>query len=397
MAEYRFLKDAKLSGSTVLIRLGLDSNVEDGELFEGARIERQAQTLKWLAEKNVKVVALAHQGRKGQDNCISLKQHAEAITEQIGKEVRLLQWDSDYIEAIKAMQPGEIVLMENVRFNEGEEQSFSPEDASKVEWVQKLASVSGLFVQNAFSVCHRAQPSVVGFSKLSSFVGPALEKELDALKMVGSGQKPAIFVLGGSKIRGALPLIQTLLASGKADKICVGGLLGELFLKANGIALGKKDEFFEEKGLNDLVEQAKQLLSQYQEQLVLPVDVAIMDDADEREEISINELPKENSIFDIGLETVALFKESFKKSKVIVMSGPMGVFERMDFEIGTKKVFDAISKSRAFSLIGGGDTQLALQQTDFSQDDFSHVSLAGDALLFYLAGKELPGLIALQK
>ncbi len=396
MAGYRFLKDAKISGKTVLIRLGLNSNVEDGQLFEGARIERHAQTLKELSEKNAKIVALAHQGRKGQPDYISLKQHAAAIAEQIGKEVRFLSWDSDYLAAIKEMQPGEIVLMENVRFHDNEEQSFSAEEAAKIEWVQNLSSVADLFVQNAFSVCHRSQPSVVGFTKLPSFVGPALENELLALKHVDSGEKPTIFVLGGSKIRGGVSLIQTLFESGKADKICVGGLLGELFLKAKDIVLGEKDKFFEEKGLNDLIEPAKQLLSQYQEQLVLPVDVAIMDDADEREEININELPKENPIFDIGLETIALFKEVFKKSKVIIMSGPMGVFERMDFEIGTKKVFDAISKSRTFSLIGGGDTQVALQQTGFSQNDFSHVSLAGDALLLYLAGKELPGLLALK-
>lgn len=398
MAGYRFLKGEKVSGKTVLVRVDINSNVEDGQLFESARIERHAQTLKQLAEKGAKVVALSHQGRQGQANCVSLKQHAGAITEQIEKEVRLLSWDGDYVSAIGEMQPGEIVLMENVRFLQHESQEFSAEDASKIEWVQKLASAAELFVQDALSVCHRSQPSVVGFAALlPSFVGPLLEAELNALKHFDSGEKPCVFVLGGAKVSDSVCLMQTLFEKEKADKICVGGLLGELFLKANGISLGEKDHFFDEKGLNGLVEPAKQLLSQYSEKVVLPVDVAIMDDSDEREEISVGELPKENMIYDIGTETVTLFKDAFKKAKLVVMNGPMGVFERMDFEIGTKKVFNAISRSRAFSLVGGGDTETALQQTDFSPKDFSHVSLAGKALLLYLSGKELPGLLALQK
>jgi len=398
MPEYKFLQDEKVEGKTIVIRVGLDSNVEDGELFEGTRIESHAKTLKMLSDKGAKVVTLAHQGRKGKDDCISLKQHAEAITEHIEKEVKLLAWDSEYATAIKEMQAGEIVLMENVRFHENEEQEFSAEEAGKIEWVQKIASLSQLFVQNAFSVCHRSQPSVVGFtSLLPSFVGPVLESELDALKHFDKGEKPAVFVLGGAKVKDSLSLIQTLFEKGKADSICLGGLLGELFLKAKGINLGEKEKTFEEKGLNELTEPAKQLLSQHGEKIVLPVDVAIMNDYDEREELMVSELPKENMVYDIGLETVALFKESFKKAKLVVLNGPMGVFEKMDFETGTKKVFDAISKSKAFSLIGGGDTETALQQLEFSPEQFGHVSLAGKALLLYLSGKELPGLLALQK
>jgi phosphoglycerate kinase len=398
MAEYKYLKDENISGKTIVVRLGLNSNVEDGELFVGARIEAHAKTLKELAGKQAKVVALAHQGRRGQDDFVSLKQHAEEISERIEKEVRLLSWDSDYVSEIKAMQPGEIILMENVRFHEKEEQNFSPEEASKIEWLQKIASVSDLFVQDAFSVCHRSQPSVIGLPVLlPSFVGPALEKELAALKKVDSGEKPSVFVLGGAKVSDSISLIQSLLEKGKADTICVGGLLGELFLKAKGIKLGAKDKFFEEKGLNQFLEQANQILSQHAEEIALPVDVAIMNDYDEREEVLVSELPKDNQINDIGMETVAEFKNILKKAKLIVMNGPMGVFEEMDFELGTKKVFDAISKSRAFSLVGGGDTEAALRETDFSPEDFSHLSLAGKTPLLYLLGKELPGLTVLQK
>ncbi len=397
MENYKFLKDEKISGKTIVIRVDLNSNVEDGELFENARLRKYAKSLKELSEKNTKLVVLAHQGRKGDEDCVSLKPHAEELSERTGKEIKVLPWDSDYVTTIKEMQAGDIVLMENVRFHENEEQNISAENASKIEWIQKIASVCQIFVQDALSVCHRSQPSVIGFTPLlPSFIGPVLEAELEALKHFDSGEKPCVFVLGGSKIKDSLYLINELFGKQKADKICAGGLLGELFLKAKGVVLGEKDKFFEEKGFNKLVEPAKQVLENYGEQIILPLDVAIMNDSDEREEISISELPKENSILDIGTETVAEFKESLKGAKLIVANGPMGVFERMDFEIGTKRVFNAISKARGFSIIGGGDTETALEQVDFSEKDFSHISLAGKALLQYLSGKEMPGLVTLQ-
>ncbi len=397
MQDYNFLEKENVSGKTVIIRVDLNSSVEDGELFESARLEKHSQTLKSLSEKGAKVVALAHQGRKGQEDCISLKQHAEAISEAIEKEVKLVSWEAGFEAEIRQMQAGDIVLMENVRFRENEEQEFSKEEAAKIEWVQKMAGLAQLFVQDALSVCHRAQPSVIGFSNLPSFAGPVLRQELEALKKFDEAESPKVFVLGGAKVKDSLALMQSLFERGKADTICVGGLLGELFLKAKGLSLGAKEKFLEEKGLLEFIEKAKQLLEQNPGKVVLPVDLAVMNISDEREEISVAELPRDDPIYDIGLGTVAEFKERFKKAKFIAMNGPMGVFEKMDFETGTKKVFEAISKARAFSLIGGGDTEAALQQLDIPAQSFSHVSLAGKALLKYLSGKELPGLTALQK
>jgi len=398
MTGYKFLASEKISGKTIAIRVDLNSNVEDNELFEGPRIERYSASLKKLSEQGAKLVVLAHQGRKGEEDFVSLKQHAQALSENIGKPVSLLAWDSDFAESIKAMQPGDIILMENVRFHDNEEQTFSAEEASKIDWVQKIASVSGLFVQDALSVCHRSQPSVVGFPGiLPSFVGPVLEQELNALKQFDKGEKPCVFVLGGAKVKDSIALINFLFEKGKACTVCVAGLLGEIFLKASGKELGQKDKFLEEENLNQFVDQAKSLLSQHPEKILLPVDVAIMNDDDEREQVSVSELPKDNMIYDIGTETVLEFKAALKGAKLVVVNGPMGVFEKMDFEIGTKKVLDAVSKSRAFSLIGGGATVAALEQADFSHNQFSHVSLAGKALLHYFGGKELPGLVALQK
>ncbi|MBN2067605.1 MAG: phosphoglycerate kinase [Candidatus Diapherotrites archaeon] len=386
-----------LSGKTVVARLDLNSNVENSELFPGARIREHAKTLKQLSEKGAKVVALAHQGRKGEEGCISLQQHAEEISEQVEKEVKLLKWDSDYIAAIKEMQNGDIVLMENVRFHDNEEQEFTPEEASKIEWVQKIASAADIFVQDSLSVCHRAQPSVIGFSGLPSFAGPVLERELKALEHYDSAGKPAVFIFGGAKVKDSIKALQAVLENGKADFACAAGLVGELFLKAKGIRLGEKEKVFEEKGLNELLGSAKQILEAHPEKLVLPQDVAVLDEDDERLEIAVEELPSDFLVCDVGMETVSLFRKHVLKAKLVVFNGPLGMFEKYGFEVATRKLLSEISKAKAYSLIGGGDTVDAVEELDFSFKDFSHVSLGGKALMQYISGKELPGLLALSK
>ena len=398
MAEYKFIGNENVSGKTIIVRADLNSNVENGELFAGARITEHAKTFKHLSGKGAKVVVLAHQGRKGGDDFATLEQHAAALTEEIGKEVKLVKWESDYVSAIKAMQGGDIILMDNVRQFDDEEKDFSPEEAAKLERIAKMAPVADMFVQDALSVCHRSQPSVVGFTAvLPSFVGPVLEKEVNALKHYDKGEKPCLFILGGAKVEDSIKLMKIILESGKADMVCVGGLFGELFLKATGKKLGEKDRFFEENGLTPLLEPAKQLLDSFGEKITLPVDVAVIDDDDERKELGVDELPTDFTICDVGMETIALFKQKMKKAKFIVFNGPLGMFEKYGFELGTKKVFDAMSKGKAFSFLGGGDTETAIQQLEFAMSDFSHVSLAGKALLAYLSGKELPGLKVLLK
>jgi len=398
MAEYKFISKENVSGKTVVVRADLNSNVENGELFAGSRITEHAKTFKQLSEKGAKVVVLAHQGRKGDDDFATLEQHAAALTEEIGKEVKLVKWESDYVSAIKAMQGGDIILMDNVRQFDDEEKDFAPEEAAKLERIAKIASVADMFVQDALSVCHRSQPSVVGFTAvLPAYVGPILEKEVNALKHYDKGEKPCLFILGGAKVEDSIKLMKTILENGKADMVCVGGLFGELFLKATGKKLGEKDKFFEEKGLMPLIESAKQLLDSFGEKITLPVDVAVIDDDDERKEMTVDELPTDFTICDVGVETIALFKQKMKKAKFIVFNGPLGMFEKYGFELGTKKVFDAMSRGKAFSLLGGGDTETAIQQLEFAMSDFSHVSLAGKALLTYLSGKELPGLKVLLK
>ncbi|MCX6798629.1 MAG: phosphoglycerate kinase [Candidatus Diapherotrites archaeon] len=398
MGEYKFISKENVEGKTIVVRADLNSNVENGELFAGARIKEHAKTMKFLSEKGAKVVVLAHQGRKGDEDFSPLDQHAAAISEEIEKPVKLVKWSEDYVAAIQAMQNGDIILMDNVREFDDEEKEFTPEEASKLERVQKIGSVSNMFVQDALSVCHRSQPSVVGFTALlPSYVGPVLEKEVNALKHYDKGEKPCVFILGGAKIEDSLKLIKVILDNGKADTVCVGGLFGELFLKAAGKKLGEKDKFFEEKNLMSLVEPAKQLLDAHGEKIVLPVDVAAVDDDDERKELTVDELPTDYLVCDIGTETAALFKQKLKKAKFAVFNGPLGMFERYGFEVGTKRVFDALKSGKAFALLGGGDTETAIEQLEFSFEDFSHVSLAGKALLTYLSGKELPGLKVLQK
>jgi phosphoglycerate kinase len=211
------------------------------------------------------------------------------------------------------------------------------------------------------------------------------------------GERPVLFIFGGAKIKDSLELMGIILASGKADNVCIGGLLGQLFLKATGKNLGETEKTFEEKGFNPLVEKAQQLLSSFKEKIILPIDLAVVDEDDERLEITVEELPTDFLIGDIGMETVALFKKQVHKAKLIVFNGPVGMFEKYGLELATKKVLESVSKSKAFSIIGGGDTVDALRELEFMPTQFSHVSLGGKALLQYLSGQPLPGLQALQK
>jgi len=186
-------------------------------------------------------------------------------------------------------------------------------------------------------------------------------------------------------------LIEVLLQDKKADSIAVGGLLGELFLKAKGISLGSKDAFFAEKGFDRLVPKASEVLRKFQEKIFLPIDVAL-DGNGKRKEILAAELPSKNTIVDIGSKTISAIKQQVSKADFFVFNGPLGIFEKKESAVGTKEIFSALKKSRKPGILGGGDTELAIEALGFSVKDFFHVSLAGKALLEYLSGKSLPGL-----
>ncbi|MEM2440418.1 MAG: phosphoglycerate kinase, partial [Candidatus Bathyarchaeia archaeon] len=374
---------------------------ETKKVLDDTRIKAHGETtIKELAEKGAKVVVLAHQGRKGDPDFIPLKQHAEILAEILGKPVKFV--DDVYGEkaknAIKELKSGEILVLDNVRNFAGETKEGTPEDHAKSELVQALAPLADIFVNDAFAAAHRAHASIVGFTAvLPSVAGRIMERELKSLsRVLENPEKPCVYVLGGAKADDSLEISKYVLDNEIADYVLTGGVVGHVFMVAKGYDLGAPNmKFLEEKKLLGLVPGIKELMQKYPEKIKTPVDVAVEMEK-KRKEVSVEELPVNYPIFDIGAKTVEEYAKIIHTAKSIVLSGPMGVFENKDFIFGTKRVFEEIAKSKAFSLAGGGHTIAALQELGLS-NKISYVSTAGGALIEFLMGKKLPGVVALEK
>ncbi len=434
--HYKSVFDCKLKGKTVFLRADLNSSVVEGRVVISSRLREHSKSIYALSEEGARVVVLSHQGRPGEDEFIELKRHADHIRKFIGRPLKFLRWNDDYVAAIKAMKDGEVVVLDNTRFQKEEQEDKGLEEHSKDEFMKKLGPLGELFVQDALSVCHRPHATVVGFKPYMPCVaGPVLGRELEALEKLKDGKKKGrLVVLGGSKLSDSVGILNGMLESGMAGEACVGGLFGELFLKAKGVDFGAKEKFFSEKKFDKMLPEAKALLEKHGARITLPVDLAVeaqngastsaltsKDGAGtnapatkdgpvaanakanghggspKRKEIMVKDLPSGFPTMDIGRETTELFKKKIRSSEVVVFNGPMGVYEKPKFSIGTKKILEAIAFHRCFSIIGGGDTERALTSFGLVPQDFSHVSLAGKALLQYLSAEPLPGLEVLER
>jgi phosphoglycerate kinase len=402
MAKYKTLDDFQVKNKVVLVRVDFNSEIDPAtkKVTSDVRIKAHAETtIKELAEKGAKTVILAHQGRKGDPDYTPLKQHAEILGKILKCPVQYV--DDVYGEkaqaAIKALKGGEILVLENVRSFDGETKNGTPEQHAKSELVQNLAPLADLFVNDAFAAAHRGHVSMVGFTAvLPSAAGRIMERELKSLgKALEKPEHPCVYVMGGAKADDALDISKYVLGNGIADFVLVGGVTSQLFLAAKGVNLGKKTmAFLEKKELTQFIPGIKELLAKYPEAVVLPVDVALDVDG-KRKEIAVSKLPTEQSIFDIGAKTVETFAKIIAKAKSIVVSGPMGVYENKEFNYGTKKVFEAIANSKAFSLAGGGNTIAAIEEYGLTKK-IGYISTAGGALIEFLMGKKLPGVVALE-
>jgi phosphoglycerate kinase len=403
MPKYLTLDDVNVKNKVVLVRVDFNSPVDPNtkKLLDDARIRAHGQTtIKELEEKGAKVVILAHQGRKGDADFIPLKQHAELLSKILGKPVKYV--DDVYGEkaqiAIKNLKSGEILVLDNVRTFATETKEGTPEEHAKTELVQNLAPLADLFVNDAFAAAHRAHVSIIGFTAvLPSAAGRIMEKELESLgKVLEKPDKPCVFILGGAKADDSLEISKYVLDNGIADSILTGGVVGQVFLAAKGIDIGKPNmEFLKQQETMDLIPGISQLIKEHPDKIRTPKDVAVENNG-KRQEIAVEELPTERSIFDIGSKTVEDYSKWISQAKTIVVSGPMGKYEDKEFSYGTKKIFEEIAKSKAFSLAGGGHTIGALEEFGLSKK-ISYISTAGGALIEFLMGKKLPGVAALEK
>ena len=402
MTEFLTLDDVDVSGKTVLVRVDFNSPIdpETKKIIDDTRIRMHAETIRELLEKGAKVVVLSHQGRPGQPDFIPLKQHAEILEKVLGRLVKFVDdvYGEKAKEAIKSLKSGEILVLDNVRNFPEETKSKSPEEHAKSELVKSLAPLADIFVIDGFSVAHRSHASVVGFSAvLPTVAGRVMEKELKALsKALEKPEKPCVFVLGGAKAEKCIDIIDYALGNDIADKVLTGGLVGHVFLAAKGVDIGEPNmKLLEKRGLAELIPKMKELLEKYAGRIEVPVDVAV-DAEGERREISVEELPTNMPICDIGVRTVEKYAEILGNAKSIVISGPMGVYEKDLFVDGTKGVFKAAVESGAFTLAGGGDTLAALRKAGL-EGKVSYASTAGGAFIEYISGKKLPAVEVLRE
>lgn len=402
MAKYKTLDDFDVKNKVVLVRVDFNSEIDPQteKVTSDVRIRAHADsTLKELAEKGAKTVVLAHQGRKGDPDYTPLKEHAAILQGILKCPVKYVDdlFGEKAKDAIKNLKGGEILVLENVRSWDPETKSGTPEQQSKTELVQNLAPLADLFVNDAFSAAHRAHVSIVGFTPvLPSAAGRIMQRELTSLSRAQEKpEHPCVYIMGGAKADDSLEISKYVLGKGVADYVLVGGVTGNLFLASKGVDIGKNNmDYLAKKELTSLIPGIKALMDQFGEKVVVPVDVAVEVDG-KRVEISVSKLPTEQWIYDLGAKTVDKYSRIIATAKAIVLSGPMGVYENPQFDYGTKKVFEAIANSKAFSLAGGGNTIAAIGEYGLTKK-FGYISTAGGALIEFLMGKKLPGVVALE-
>lgn len=389
----RRISDYGVKGKLVLVRVDLNCPVNEGKITADTRIRAHAGTIKELSGRGARVVVLSHQGRKGHDDFITLEQHARLLHKAVGRDVIYVD---DVVgpkaqQAIKGLKDGEILVLDNVRHLQCE----TTHPTGEGEIVYHLSPLADYFVLDALSVAHRRHSSVVGFSKrIPAFAGDVLAAELEAVDKVKDG-RDVTFIFGGSKVEDSFTLMKKWLADGRAKEVLVGGALAVLFLHAQGCHVGDSLSYLRDSGLLARTAEARELLERFDGKIVMPLDVGLSIDMQRHEE-DAGKISK-GQIWDIGRRTIERYTEVINNSHYIVMNGPAGVYELDDFALGTKSLLEAVARSDAFSLLGGGHTISAIERFGLDKRHFGYVSLSGKALIEYMCGEELPGLAALEE
>jgi phosphoglycerate kinase len=389
MFNKKTVRDIDVKGKRVLVRVDFNVPLKDGQVGDDTRIRAAMPTIQYLLDHGAAVILCSHLGRPkgGPDPKFSLRPVAAHLEKLMGKSVAFAEdcVGAPAEAAAKALKPGEILLLENTRFHPEEEKNG--EDLAR-----GMASLADLFVNDAFGTAHRAHASTEGVTHfLPGVAGFLLEKEIRYLgQAVAEPKRPFVAILGGAKISDKIGVIRNLLS--KADSILIGGGMANTFLKAKGFDMA--DSLVEE----DAVETAKQLLADGGGKLHLPVDMVLADRFDaeaESKTVKVGNVPAGWRILDIGPETVKAYAALLKGAGTVVWNGPMGVFEFPRFAEGTYGVAKGVADSGAISIIGGGESVAAIQQSGLA-DKITHISTGGGASLEMLEGLELPGVKALQ-
>ncbi len=389
MFNKKTVKDIDVKGKKVLVRVDYNVPIKDGKVSDDTRIRAAMPTLKYLLDHNAAVILCSHLGRPkgGPDPKYSLRPVAEYLSGLLGKPVAFAD---DCIgpvaeKAAKELKPGQVLLLENTRFHPEEEKN-DPKMA------EQLASLADVYVNDAFGSAHRAHASTEGVAHhLPAVAGFLMEDEIRYLgQAIANPKRPFIAILGGAKISDKIGVIRNLLS--KADQILIGGGMANTFFKAQGYPVG--DSLVEDEALNT----ARELLKESSNRLRLPVDVVVANkfDADaEKKVMDMGPVPDGWRIMDVGPKTIAAYSKAVTGSGTVVWNGPMGVFEFPRFAEGTFALAKAVADSGATTIIGGGDSVAAVQQSGLA-GKITHISTGGGASLEMLEGLTLPGVAALQ-
>ncbi|WP_016939894.1 MULTISPECIES: phosphoglycerate kinase [Nitrosopumilus] len=388
------LDDFDLKGKTVFLRVDMNCPIdpETMEISGTKRIEEAIETLQSLKES--KVVVASHQGRVGNNDYTGMDKHAKVLEKLMNRKIKYVE---DVIgeaaqNAIKNLENGDILLLDNLRLCAEENYEFTPENAAKTIMVTRLAKLFDLCVLDSFPSAHRSHPSIVGFPQvLPACAGRIVEREVRNLDEIMTVAKaPHVIVLGGSKVPDRLEAIKLLIQNGRADHVLLTGLIGNVFMRAQARVkspLGIKRE-------EEVVAKAHTLIGEYPDVFATPVDIAIDKDG-ERVEMDVREMGKGDKIFDLGPKTVEYYSKLIAGAGTVFISGPAGFFEKENFSYGTKALLTAVANSMATTIVSGGHLTTALKQQGLA-DKINHISTAGGALVLYLTGEKLPMIKALE-
>jgi phosphoglycerate kinase len=407
-SEILTLDDFDFQEKTVIVRLDINSPIDHqtGRLADDNRIRKSVPTVRELSDAGARVVMLAHQGdTEDYRSLVSLVPHAERLAELVGRPVAFVDdiAGPTAIARIEALRPGELLLLNNVRYLTEEVSTFvnfvklTPEQMAQTRLVRNLAPLADYFVCEAIAAAHRSAPSLIGFAEaLPAAGGRLFVEELNALTRIRDAPTPpCVFVLGGSRIADAFSMMERVLEAGTAEHVLTSGLTGEVMLMAQGRQLGSPTEqLIYDKGLTPFIDRARELLKHHGDHILCPVDFAVDDGG--RKEIGLDDLPVDQLLVDIGEQTISRYVGVVQQAATVFVNGPAGIYERQVSQAGTEALWTAIADAPGYSVVGGGDSVAAAGRFGV-RERMSYVCTSGGGMVRFLSGQALPVVEALRR
>lgn len=399
--NYLTLDKADLKDKKVLLRAGFDVPMEDGKVVDTSRIEALVPTMKHILDAGASLIIMAHQGRPKAKPVpeMSQKPIVSVLKELLGVEIQFAESciGEKTKKMAEALKPEEVLLLENLRYEKGEK---SKVEAERDDLAKELAALGDLYVNDAFTNCHRDHASMTGVPKLlPSYMGLQVQQEVENLsKVLDDPRRPVVLIISGLKLETKVPIIQRYLEKG--DDILLGGAIANTFIAARGFDVGKSK--YEEEYIETAMELMLESEKEEKAKIHVPRDVVLASKAVEGAEkicLPLDNIVGDMAIFDVGKITVERYREVILKAGTIVWNGPLGLYEINRFSHATKRIAEAVAeatKNGAFSVVGGGDTLGFHELYDYPMDKYSFVSTAGGAMMDFVSGKELPALVALE-